>query len=124
MGGVKGFWSDRRKGREDAQVLAVERLHELRQRSYEQLEGEARTEEVTGLSGEPYRRRTSVQAGTRGGEEELRVTVAVMKPSWLGGLNPLAQLTVIATPDGEMVGDYTLASEGNDPRRYRFPGES
>jgi len=42
----------------------------------------------------------------------------VRKPAWFGRLNPLAEEMVLATPGGEMVGEYTLASEGNDARRY------
>jgi hypothetical protein len=51
------------------------------------------------------------------------VLVRVDTGTILGRLNPLAETLVLATPDGQMVGDYTMASEGNDPCRYRFPGE-
>jgi len=128
MDGLKGFWSDRRRGVEDARLLAAEAIHELRRRPYEDLRREAggkpQVEDLTALSGERYRRRTSIRVGTRGGTEELRITVRVMRPSRLGALNPLVDTLIFATPDGEMVGDYTMASEGNDPRRYRFPGET
>jgi hypothetical protein len=126
MGGLKGFWTDRRRGLEDARLLATERIHELRQRPYDELKGEAggtHDEELTALSGERYRRRTTIRLGTRGGSEELRIKVQVMRPSRYGALNPLAEIVILATADGAMVGDYTMASEGNDPRRYRFPGE-
>ena len=128
MDGSRGFWSDRRRGTEYARLLATERVHQLRARSYEELEHEARdddqVEELTALSGDRYRRRTSIRLGSRAGAEELRITVRVTKTSLFWALNPLAEIVIIATPDGEMVGDCTMASEGNDPRRYRFPGES
>lgn len=125
----KGFWSDRpRTGQEDARLLAAERIHELRQLPYGELrrkaEDDAEVEELSGLSGERYRRHTSIKRLHRGGEEELHIKVRVDDGSLLGRLDPLADDLIIATPDGEMVGDYTMASEGNDPRRYRFPGES
>ncbi len=128
MGERKGFWSDRpRKGQEDARLLAVARIHELRQLSFAELRrraaGDAEVELLPGLSGGRYRRRTAIGRYTRGGEEELRITVQVMRPTWLGRLNPLAEHLIIATPDGEMTGEYTMASEGNDPRRYRFRGD-
>ena len=56
----------------------------------------------------------------RGGEEELRITVQVTTGSPLGRLDPLAERVVVSTPHGEMVGDYTMASEGNDPRRFEW----
>ena len=116
----KGFWSDR-EGREDAQLLATEELHALRQLSYPELlamaDRDARTEELRGPSGELYKRRTSIRRSTRGGEE-LRITVQVTSGSLLGRLYPLAERAVIATPDGQIVGEYTLPSEGNNPRRF------
>jgi hypothetical protein len=80
----------------------------------------AEVEQVDGPSGERFRRRTDVRHLTRGGEEELRILVQVDKGTLRGRFNRLSEDMVIATPDGEMVGDYTMASEGNDPRRYRF----
>jgi hypothetical protein len=121
MSKPKGFWSDRdREGQDDARLLATEQLHALRQLPYAELRARAdrdtQVEDVTALSGEPYQRRTSVKRLTRGGEEELRITVQVTTGSLLGRLDLLAEQIVVATPDGEMVGDYTMASEGNDPR--------
>jgi hypothetical protein len=122
------------EGQEDARLFAIERLHELRQLSYAELRAqasdEAQVEEPSGNSGElsgtssDYRRRTSIKRFTRSGEKELHIKVQVDDGSRLGRLNPLAEHLIIATPDGEMVGDYTMASEGNDPRRFHFPGES
>jgi hypothetical protein len=113
----RGFWSERpRAGREDARLLAVERLHALRQCSYaalgERADRVAAVEEVTGPSGERFERRTSVKRLWRGGAEELAVCVQVRAPTLLGRLSPLAEELVIATPEGGMVYD-----DG-------FPGES
>ena len=98
-------------------------MHELRQLPYPELRARAgrepEVEQVEGMGGEPFRRRTAIERATRGGEEELRILVQVHRGR-LGRLNPLAEELIVATPDGEMTGDYTLASEGNDPRRYRW----
>jgi hypothetical protein len=122
---MRGFWTPgRRKGSDDAQILAAERVHELRQTPYAEMRERAgrdpEVEYVDGPDGGRYERRTSIQRGTRGGAEELRILVQVQRGGRFGRLNPLAEELVIATPDGEMTGEYTLASEGNDPRRYRF----
>ena len=122
----RGFWSPRScRGRDDAQLLAAERVHALRQLPYETLRGSAergaQVERVAGLSGQGYERRTTVKRFSRGGIDELRITVQVSSGSWLGRLNPLAEEAILMGPDGEMVGEYTMASEGNDPRRYRWP---
>ncbi len=119
----RGFWSpSRRRGTEDAQALATARLHELRAMTFGELlglaDGPQQVEEVRGLGGEPLQRRTSVKRMTRGGEVELRVLVRVARAGLLGRLNPLAERLVVASADGEMAGEYTMASEGNDPRRY------
>jgi hypothetical protein len=124
----RGFWTPgRRRGRDDAQLLLAERVHALRQASYGELRGRAgaepEVEEVSGPSGDRFRRRTSVKRFERGGQEELLVTVRVDDGSLLTRWNPLAEEMVHVGPDGEMVGEYTMASEGNDPRRYRLPGE-
>ena len=126
MAEQRGFWSERpRKGGDDAQLLVAERVHELRHAGYEELRRRAGTdpevEDVSGLDGKPYKRRTSVKRMSRDGGEELRVRVSVVGRGRLARLNPLAEQVVLATPDGEMFGEYTLASEGNDPRRYRMP---
>jgi hypothetical protein len=122
----RGFWSERlRAGEDDARLLAAERLHDLRQLPYSRLreraERDAEIEQVAGMAGEAFRRRTTVKRFVHAGEEELRVTIQVTRASLLGRLNPLAEEVVTATPDGQMVGDYTLAGEGNDPRRYAVP---
>jgi hypothetical protein len=51
----------------------------------------------------------------------VRIHIRVDDGSLLGRLNPLAEEIVLATPDGEMVGEYTMAGEGNDPHRFRPP---
>ncbi len=84
----------------------------------------AEVEVVSGPDGARFRRRTTIKRFTRSGHEELAITVRVDDGTFFGGLNPLAEELVLATPDGEILGHYTMASEGNDPRRYRFPGES
>jgi hypothetical protein len=122
---MRGFWSPRRrKGADDAQLIAAERVHALRQLPYAELRkragGAPGVEDVAGTDGERYRSRVSVQRGTRGGQEELRILVQVHRPSRFNRLDPLAEELIVASPDGEMTGEYTLASEGNDPRRYRF----
>jgi len=122
----QGFWSERpRKGGDDAQLLVAERVHDLRHVGYEELRRRADTEteveDVSGLEGKRYKRRTSVKRMSREGAEELRVHVSVVGLGRLARLNPLAEQVLLATPDGEMVGEYTLASEGNDPRRYQMP---
>ena len=123
----KGFWSKRRRpGQEDARLLAAERVHALRQLSFDELraraESGAEVEQLAGVSGGRFRRRTTVKRFTRDGREELRVVVAVDRGGLRGRLNPLAEELIVATPDGEMTGEYTMASEGNDPRRYDMPG--
>ncbi len=126
---MKGFWSDDRPraGQADARLLAAEKMHELRHTPYPELLGKAgapaEVEVVNGPDGGRFRRRTRIKRFTRAGQEELAITVRVDRGTLLGGMNPLAEELVLATPDGEMVGDYTMASEGNDPRRYRFRGD-
>jgi hypothetical protein len=124
----RGFWAERhREGQEDARLLLADRLHALRQEPYDRLLARAaRDEEVEaapGPSGGDYRLRTRVQRRTHGGEELLGIRIRVDDGSFLGKLNPLAETTVSTGPDGDWTGDYTLAGEGNDPRRYRLPGE-
>ncbi len=125
----RGFWWDRpRRGQDDARLLTAERLHELRQLSYTQLRSRAgggpAVDAVTGPSGESFRRRTSIERRGRGEAEELRIRIEVYDGSLLGRMNPLAEQLIIATQDGEMVGTYTMAGEGNDARRYRRLGGS
>ena len=122
---MRGFWSPRRRrGSDDAHLLVAERVHALRQVRYgdlrERAGRDAEVEYVSGPDGERNERRTSVQRGTRGVAEELRILVQVQRGGRFGRLNPLAEELVVATPDGDMTGEYTLAGEGNDPRRYRF----
>jgi hypothetical protein len=110
----RGFWSERpRAGREDARLLAIERLHALRRCPYaalrERADRVAEVEEVTGPTGERLERRTSVKRLWRGGAEELAVCVQVRAPTLLGRLSPLAEELVIATPDGQMAHDDTTA---------------
>jgi hypothetical protein len=120
----RGFWSRRpRKGREDAALLGAARVHDLRHTPYAELRDAARrppdVEQVRGPSGEAFERRTSIRRFTRGGQEELRIAVRVTSGrSWRSRLDPLAEEVVLATPDGEMTGEHTLASAGSDPRRF------
>jgi hypothetical protein len=122
---VKGFWSMRpRRGIEDAGLIAAERIHELRQVSYAALRARSSTsclvKDVTGPDGQPYKLRTNITLLQRSGDEELRIVIRVDRGTLLTRLNPLADEVIIAAPEGEFLGDYTLASEGNDPRRYSF----
>ena len=123
---VKGFWSMRpRRGIEDAGLIAAGRIHELRQEPYAALRARSsaswQVKDVTGPDGQPYKLRTKTTLLPRSGDEELRIIVRVDRGTLLTRLNPLADEVIIATPEGEFLGDYTLASEGNDPRRYSFP---
>ncbi len=123
---ARGFWSTRpRQGREDAELIAAERLHELRQEPYAGLRDRSSAsglvEDVTGPDGKRYKLRTKITRVQRSGNEELRIVIRVDRGTLLSRLNPLADETIIATPDGEFLGEYTLASEANDPRRYSFP---
>jgi hypothetical protein len=125
----RGFWSERpRPAADDARRLALERLRALGEASYAELGERAdraeEVEHVTGASGERLERRTSVKRLWRGGAEELAVCVQVRTPTLLGRLRPLAEELAIATPDGGMVRDDTMAGEGDDARRFRFPRES
>jgi hypothetical protein len=122
----RGFELERsRTERDDARVLAAARVSELRRVSFDELCSHAdsdpqQVEQIAGASGWPYRRRTSIKRLSRGGEE-LRILVQVDNGTRLGRLNPLAEEVILATPDGEMVGEYTIASEGDAPRRYGWP---
>jgi hypothetical protein len=71
--------------------------------------------------GQRYKLRTKIALLQRSGDEELRIVIRVDRGTLLTRLNPLADEVIIATPEGEFLGDCTLASEGNDPRRYSFP---
>lgn len=113
----RGFRSERpRAGREDARLLAVERLAELRRCPYaalrERADAVAEVETVTGASGEGFERRTSVKRLWRGGAEELAVCVQVRAPTLLGRLSPLAEELAIATPDGGMSPESPSAPPG------------
>lgn len=92
--------------------------------SFEQLRSQAgsdpQVEEVAGVSGSHYRRRTSIKRLSRGGEE-LRILVQVDNGTRLGRLNPSAEELLLATPNGELVSEYTIPSEGNDALRYGWP---
>lgn len=126
MSTPRGFWSQRsREGQDDARLLLAEQVHALRHTSYSalrrQADEKARLEPVAGLSGEPFVRRTCIGHWGTGEDEELRILVQVYRAGRLGRLRPLAEQLLQAMPDGEMVGEYTLAAEGNDERRYVFP---
>jgi len=77
-------------------------------------------ESIAGLSGEPFRRRTSIRCVRRTGDEELRIVVRVDDGSLWGRLKPLVEDLVLATPDGEMVGEYALPPRADDPRRFHY----
>ena len=115
----RSFWNDsERPGRDDAELLLAEQVHALRYTPYEELRRRAgegtRVEDVETLSGTTMARRTKVTA--RDGELQVLVQVDDGTPS--GRLDPLAEELVVVGPEGDMVGEYTLAPEANDPRRY------
>lgn len=121
----RGFGAERsRAERDDARRLAAERVRQLHRVSFEQLRSQAgsdpQVEEVAGVSGSHYRRRTSIKRLSRGGEE-LRILVQVDNGTRLGRLNPSAEELLLATPNGELVSEYTIPSEGNDALRYGWP---
>lgn len=118
----RGFWSpSERPGRDDAELLLAEQVHALRYTPYEELRRRAgegtRVEDVETLSGTTMARRTRVTAR----DGELQVLVQVDDGTPAGRLDPLAEELVVVGPEGDMLGEYTLASEGSDPRRYASP---
>jgi hypothetical protein len=46
--------------------------------------------------------------------------VQVDDGSLWGRLRPLVEDLVLATPDGEMVGEYALPQKADDPRRFHY----
>ena len=82
------------RGREDVRPLAADRIDDLRQLPYAELraraDGGTQVEDLDGLSGERYRRRTMIKRFPCGGEEELHIKLQVDDGSLLGRLNPLA----------------------------------
>ena len=125
VGRLRDYWSGRpRADCADARFLATEQLHALRHTSYRDLraraDGRTQVESIAGLSGEPLRRRTRITRVRRTGDEELRIVVRVDDGSLLGRLKPLVEDLVLATPDGEMVGEYALPPRADDPRRFHY----
>jgi hypothetical protein len=126
VGRLRNYWlSERaRAGGAEARFLATEQLHVLRHASYKELRARAdedtQVERVAGFSGERFRRRTTIKRVRRTGDEELRIVVRVDDGSLWGWLKPLVEDLVLATPDGEMVGDYALPKKADDPRRFRY----
>jgi hypothetical protein len=121
-----GFWSDRRrKGQETPDSLrpsaSTSYVSSRTLSSVRAPATRAQLEELPGLSGGRFRRRTSIKRFARAEGEELYIKVQVDDGSRLGRLNPLAEHLIIATPDGEMVGDFTMASEGNEPAPLPLP---
>jgi hypothetical protein len=120
----KGLWSARpRPGQDDAAFLAIEHLHALRQLSYRELrecaDGDWRDEDVSGLSGELFRRRTRV-LGTS--DDNLHIRIVVDDGTRVGALRPLAEEIVHVMPDGHFLRERTVASSNSERRRYKFPG--
>jgi hypothetical protein len=117
-----GFWSAaQRPGRDDAQLLLAAHVHGLRQEPYEELRRRAGAgpveEEVPTLSGTTLRRVTRIATHRDG----LRILVQVHDGTRAGRLDPLAEEQVLVGPGEDPTGEWTLASEGGDPRRYLFP---
>lgn len=125
MARLRDYWSERpRAGCAEARFLATEQLHALRHTSYRELRaragGRAEVESVAGFSGESFRRRTTIECVRRTGDEELRILIRVDDGSLWGRLRPLVEDLVLATPDGEMVGEYALPQRADDPRRFHY----
>jgi len=122
---LREYWSERpRAGCADARFLATEQLHALRHTPYRELraraDGRTVVESVAGFSGASFRRRTTIRCVRRTGDEELRIVVQVDDGSLRGWLKPLVEDLVLATPDGEMVGEYALPKKADDPRRFHY----
>jgi hypothetical protein len=109
-----------RKGADDGALLAVERLHALRQLPHsalrEQASGDWRDEEIAGLSGHRYRRRTRILATPDG---QLHIRIVVDDGTRIGALRPLAEEIVHVLPDGHFLREHTPA--GAERRRFQFP---
>ena len=125
MGRLRDYWSEHpRAGCAEARFLATEQLHALRHTSYRELraraDGRTEVESVASFSGESFRRRTTIKCGRRTGGEGLRIVVQVDDGSLWGRLKPLVEDLVLATPDGEMVGEYDLPQKADDPRRFHY----
>jgi hypothetical protein len=126
VGRLRDYWLSERPRADgaEARFLATEQLHALRHTPYRQLRAQAdrrtHVERVAGLSGERFRRRTSIKCVRRTGDEELRIVVQVDDGSLWGWLKPLVEDLVLATPDGEMVGNYALPKKTDDPRRFHY----
>jgi hypothetical protein len=124
----RGFESERSHAQRDAaRLVAAERVGELRGLSFAELLSQAdsdpqQVEEIAMFDGR-YRRRTSIKRLSRGGED-LRILIQVDNGTRLGQRNPLAEEVILATPDGELVSEYTIDSEGNNPRRFGWPSRS
>jgi hypothetical protein len=104
--------------RDDARLVAVAHLHELRQASREALVARAGEPEdvawVTAVSGRALRRVTRIRSD--GGD--LRVLVRVDDGRARGRVTPLAEERVLVTPDGHFVREWTPAGESPEARRH------
>src|SRR4051812_6681842 len=103
MGQLRGFWTPRRRrGQEDARILAAEQVHALRRLPYADLAARAKYRAdvgtILGLSGDRYRRRTSIRRIGSGERERLRILVSVDRGTLLGRLDPLAEEMVLRIP--------------------------
>lgn len=127
MASLRGFWSERpRQGQDDADLIAAAHVHALRQVPYAELRrraetGDSTVDEVTGLSGARFQRRTDVQRHDRRDGEQVRILVQVDDGTSAGRLQPLAEDLLIATPDGTTVGGYALVGAGDDSGRPELP---
>jgi hypothetical protein len=119
----KGFWSERRReGTDDAGLLAAAQLHELRQLPHDELVARAGgrwvDEEVAGLSGRTYRRRTRVLSSP---DDHLHIRILIDDGTRTGALRPLAEEIVHVLPDGHFLREHTLASSSGEHRRFEYP---
>src|SRR5919198_381528 len=97
-------------------------LHKLRQLPYSELarraEGGWTDEDVAGLSGVAYRRRTRVLRS----DDLLHIRILIDDGTRAGSLRPLAEEIVHVMPDGHFLRERTVASSNSERRRYKFPG--
>src|SRR5919109_2201092 len=109
--------AEKRDGAGDAALLAAAHLHELRQLPYAELDrrvgGGWVDEQVEGLSGIRYRRRTRVLSSG----DRLHIRILIDDGTRMGALRPLAEEIVHVLPDGHFLRERPAAHE----RRFEYP---
>jgi hypothetical protein len=109
--------AEKRTGAADAGLLAAAQLHELRQLPYAELDRRAGggwiDEQVEGLSGVTYRRRTRVLSSG----DRLHIRILIDDGTRVGALRPLAEEIVHVLPDGHFLRERPAAHQ----RRFEYP---